>query len=283
MQENLPYHEFEAELPDTIFGELFDIDNSYHEVSNDDNIFYETNNNENLGDIAQEILDNIEGKDESEAYEHVAEAWPALIPIIAALAPMVIQAATKLAPMAVKAAGNLVGKFSKAKPVPRRPQRIVPAQHVRPQPLPIRTMPIPIARIPCNCNCSSTPHIQNTPQVPAHTTTSTGIGGTLGKIGQGALGTLAGLLSNKNVQGIISGLASKGISKAIKLGSTDSIAREGALLNVIEYLASQAQLETSDDQFPDALDYLIGMDGEFVTDLQDAESRALRFIELYTS
>ena len=284
MQDNLPYTEFQAELSDSIFEELFDFDDSYTNVSETDSIYYDSNGGESLEIISQEILDNILDKDEVEAYQYVAEAWPALIPIVKMLAPIAIQAATQLAPMAIKAAGNFVGKFNKPKSVSAPQKRTVPIQQPHLQHVPIKTIPNPIVnRAPCNCSCCLEHRNQNVSPIPPQSQIATGFGGTLGKIGQGALGTLASLMSNQNVQSIISGLATKGISKAIKLGSSDTTAREGALLNAIEYLAGQALLETSDDQFPDALDYLIGPDGEFATDPHDAEGRALRFIELYTS
>ena len=91
------------------------------------------------------------------------------------------------------------------------------------------------------------------------------------------------MLSNPNVQNILGNLANQGLSQALRLGNSELHAREGALLNAIEYLAKEAQYEADDDQYDDAQDYLIDENGDYAVDINSPEAKAERFIELFLS
>ena len=248
------HQEYESEISEVIFDETFE--ENYHdnsEIDRFDNIFHDDNDNTDLELQIESLATEIDGLNSEDAYNYIAEVWPALIPLITALAPTVIQAATKLAPKAIKAVSGMVG--SRSKPRQKQSVRRYPAQKTSKQ----RTL-----HQPSNCRCNTK-------------------GGSIAKLGRGALDTLSNLLNNKGVQSILSGLANKGISQALKLGNSETLAREGALLNAIEYLAHEAQYEALDDQFDDAMEYLIGQDGDYVADPDSSESRALRFIDLFNN
>ena len=189
------YPEADAEISDVLFEELFETDSEEVGSIHADNIYYDEKEDGDIGleSLALELSDNIEGKSPEEAYDYISEAWPALIPLITALAPAVIQAATTLAPMAVKAVGGLVGNLGKSKPVHQPPARPTPVRSAPIQTAP-RTYvrPSQVSRSP-SCTCAPIPPVQaqipyqSGPQIPTQTPASAGIGGTLGKIGQGAL------------------------------------------------------------------------------------------------
>ncbi len=248
--------DYEAELSDELFDEVFE--DEYHDIFSDnyssDNIYFDDAHNSDVNSNLELLTSEIQELSAEDAYEQATEAFPALIPLIKVLAPAVISAATTLAPMAVKAVGGLLGKKSRSTSVPRLSNPSV-------------------AQVQPN----------NQKQLQRQGRCSCGANTAASNLGQGALNTLANLLGNPDVQNVLNNLANKGISQAIKLGNSESLAREGALLNAISYLAQEAQNETFDDQYPDSYEYLEGFDGDFVANPNSLENAALRFIELYNS
>lgn len=259
MQLESSFDEYEAEISHEIFDDAFEdefegdfdeeFDDDFDEELQDDfptDSRYIDHTDENDFDQQIETLaSELDGLSIEEAHDHIAEAFPALIPLI-----------TALAPIAIKAVTGIAGKMKKGKT--SKPNRT--RSNRRPQKQGVRTNP-KHQRTKCNCH-----------------------GGTsITQLGQGALSKLNNLLNNKGVQSILSSLANKDGSQALKLGNSESIAREGALLNAIAFLAKEGQSEIYDDQYPDAMDYLIGPDGDFIADPESSESKAVRFIELFNN
>ncbi len=244
---------FESNADNIISDELF------YEITGDANLTehgampfqqdnYNVEESEIFGDLESVLGNQIEGLSDAEAAE-MQEFWGALITGVASALPAIVQGV-----------GSLVNKRKRRRrrrtPQPRRPV----ARTTRP------STPAPRTAAPQQPTRRNISHCQ-----PRRRSTA----GNVRRAGGRALQTLGSILSNPQVQGLLTNVVGRMANRGS--GYEEQIS-DAAMLNAIEQLARLAKQEVAPAN--DNMEYLKDENGDFMVDIASPEERAYAVAEL---
>lgn len=253
----------EEAIPDEWIGELIDdvydttdshLEMEGREMDWEDHVSPEFK--AEMASLAEKINHDTAGMHPVDAEAYMEIAWGALVgPLVSALAPV-----------AIKAVGGLLNRR-------RAPSRRAPSRPVRRPAAPARRAVRPVG------SRSAQPVRRNRNiGVPSAGRTA---GRQIGQAGQTALQVLSSILQDPNIINMITNLAGTGVSRATRIGESDTEVREGAVLNAIAEYAKMAKMEFIRDHHEDDADYLLDESGEYVADPSSPESRARQFADVF--